>query len=217
MFHSDSKAILTPSLSAKRELKRRGFKHVYVWTRGVANELISHKKIIKNKRPRVIYVGRVSREKNLEVLCALQDKFEITIVGEGPRLNAYRKKYSKVKFVGYLFGRELADTYRVHDVFCFPSKTDTFGIVMIEALMNDLPIAAYPVTGPIDIVEHGKTGYLGHDLEFNIRQCLKLDRKKNQPIPQAPMVLEDLCENPPSASIKQPLIFLSIYKKFNHL
>ena len=178
MFHSDSKAILTPSLSAKRELTRRGFKHVYVWTRGVANELISHKKIIKNKRTRVIYVGRVSREKNLEVLCALQDKFEITIVGEGPRLNAYRKKYSKVKFVGYLFGRELADTYRAHDVFCFPSKTDTFGIVMIEALMNDLPIAAYPVTGPIDIVDHGKTGYLGDDLELNIRACLKLDRKK---------------------------------------
>jgi glycosyltransferase involved in cell wall biosynthesis len=178
IFHNDSKAILTPSLSSKKELEQRGFNHVYVWTRGVSNELISRKKIEVNIKPKVIYVGRVSREKNLEALCDLQDKFEITIVGEGPRLNTYKKKYSKVNFLGYRFGRELADTYRAHDVFCFPSKTDTFGIVMIEALMNDLPVAAYKVTGPVDIVEHGKTGYLGNDLELNIRQCLKLDRKR---------------------------------------
>ena len=178
IFHNDSKAILTPSLSSKKELEQKGFNHVHVWTRGVSSELISQKKIVKHKNPRVLYVGRVSREKNLEVLCELQDKFDITIVGEGPRLKAYKKKYAKVNFLGYCFGRELADTYKTHDVFCFPSKTDTFGIVMIEALMNDLPIAAFKVTGPVDIVEHGKTGYLGNDLELNIRKCLKLDRKK---------------------------------------
>jgi glycosyltransferase involved in cell wall biosynthesis len=71
----------------------------------------------------------------------------------------------------------LADTLKEHDVFCFPSKTDTFGIVMIEALANGLPIAAYKVTGPVDIVEEGKTGYLGDNLEDNIRRCLKLNRK----------------------------------------
>ena len=122
-------------------------------------------------------MGRVSKEKNLDPLCELENKFEITIVGEGPILNKLKDKYPKINFTGYRFGRNLADTYKEHDVFCFPSKTDTFGIVMIEALANGLPVAAYKVTGPVDIVEEGKTGYLGDNLEDNIRRCLKLNRK----------------------------------------
>jgi len=177
IFHNDSKAILVPSHSCKEELNKKGFNQVEVWTRGVSKNLISDKPIRKSKFPKIIYVGRVSKEKNLEVLCELQDKFEITIVGEGPILKKLKLKYPKVNFLGYRFGSELADIYKRHDVFCFPSKTDTFGIVMIEALANGLPIAAYKVTGPIDIVEEGVTGYLGDDLENNIRRCLKLDRR----------------------------------------
>jgi len=177
IFHNDSKAILVPSLSCKEELNKKGFNQVEVWTRGVSKNLISNKPIRQSKFPKIIYVGRVSKEKNLEVLCELQDKFEITIVGEGPILKKLKLKYPKVNFLGYRFGSELADIYKSHDVFCFPSKTDTFGIVMIEALANGLPIAAYKVTGPIDIVEEGVTGYLGDDLEKNIRRCLKLDRR----------------------------------------
>ena len=178
VFHNDSKAILVPSHSCKQELNKKGFNQVVVWTRGVAKNLISQKPYKKTKSPKIIYVGRVSKEKNLEVLCELQDKFEITIVGEGPILERLKEKYPKINFTGYRFGRDLADIYREHDVFCFPSKTDTFGIVMIEALANGLPIAAFRVTGPVDIVEEGKTGYLGDDLEDNILKCLKLDRKK---------------------------------------
>jgi glycosyltransferase involved in cell wall biosynthesis len=177
VFHNDSKAILVPSHSCKEELNKKGFNQVEVWTRGVSKNLISDKPIRKSKFPKIIYVGRVSKEKNLEILCELQDKFEITIVGEGPMLKKLKLKYPKVNFLGYRFGSELADIYKRHDVFCFPSKTDTFGIVMIEALANGLPIAAYKVTGPIDIVEEGVTGYLGDDLENNIRRCLKLDRR----------------------------------------
>jgi len=177
VFHNDSKAILVPSHSCKEELNKKGFNQVEVWTRGVSKNLISDKPIRKSKFPKIIYVGRVSKEKNLEVLCELQDKFEITIVGEVPILKKLKLKYPKVNFLGYRFGSELADIYKRHDVFCFPSKTDTFGIVMIEALANGLPIAAYKVTGPIDIVEEGVTGYLGDDLENNIRRCLKLDRR----------------------------------------
>jgi len=177
VFHNDSKAILVPSHSCKEELNKKGFNQVEVWTRGVSKNLISDKPIRKSKFPKIIYVGRVSKEKNLEILCELQDKFEITIVGEGPILKKLKLKYPKVNFLGYRFGSELADIYKRHDVFCFPSKTDTFGIVMIEALANGLPIAAYKVTGPIDIVEEGVTGYLGDDLENNIRRCLKLDRR----------------------------------------
>ena len=99
-------------------------------------------------------------------------------MGEGPILNKLKAKYPKINFTGYRFGRDLADTYKEHDVFCFPSKTDTFGIVMIEALANGLPVAAFEVTGPVDIVEQGKTGYLGEDLEESINRCHKLNRKK---------------------------------------
>ena len=178
VFHNDSKAILVPSHSCKQELNKKGFNQVVVWTRGVAKNLISQKPYKKTKSPKIIYVGRVSKEKNLEVLCELQDKFEITIVGEGPILERLKEKYPKINFTGYRFGRDLADIYREHDVFCFPSKTDTFGIVMIEALANGLPIAAFRVTGPVDIVAEGKTGFLGDDLEQNINRCLKLDRNK---------------------------------------
>ena len=177
VFHNDSKAILVPSKSCQEELFKKGFNHVVVWTRGVAKNLISHKPFKKSKIPKIIYVGRVSKEKNLDPLCELENKFEITIVGEGPILNKLKDKYPKINFTGYRFGRNLADTYKEHDVFCFPSKTDTFGIVMIEALANGLPVAAYKVTGPVDIVEEGKTGYLGDNLEDNIRRCLKLNRK----------------------------------------
>ncbi len=177
VFHNDSKAILVPSRSCQEELIKKGFNRVVVWTRGVAKNLISHKPFKKSKLTKIIYVGRVSKEKNLESLCELENKFVITIVGEGPILNKLKAKYPKVNFTGYRFGRELADTYKEHDVFCFPSKTDTFGIVMIEALANGLPVAAYRVTGPVDIVEEGITGYLGDNLEDSIYQCLKLNRK----------------------------------------
>ena len=178
IFHNDSKAILVPSDSCKQELNKKGFNNVVVWTRGVAKNLISNRPFKKTQHTKVIYVGRVSKEKNLEALCCLQDKFEITIVGEGPILNKLKEKYPKINFTGYKFGQELADIYKEHDVFCFPSKTDTFGIVMIEALANGLPIAAFRVTGPVDIVDEGNTGFLGDNLEDNIRRCLKLDRKK---------------------------------------
>jgi len=177
VFHNDSKAILVPSKSCQMELTKKGFNHVEVWTRGVAKNLISHKPFKKSKITKIIYVGRVSKEKNLEPLCALENKFEITIVGEGPILKKLKEKHPKINFTGYRFGRALADTLKEHDVFCFPSKTDTFGIVMIEALANGLPVAAYRVTGPVDIVEEGKTGYLGDNLEDNICRCLKLNRK----------------------------------------
>ena len=177
LFHRDSKAILTPSISCKKELEKKGFHRVHVWTRGVADTLISKSKVFKKSdRIKVLYVGRVSREKNLEVLCQYQDDFDITIVGDGPCLKKLKTQYPKVNFVGYRFGRDLADIYHSSNVFCFPSKTDTFGIVMIEALMNGLPVAAFRVTGPQDIVEHGRTGYLGNDLRKNIKDCMKLNR-----------------------------------------
>ena len=99
-----------------------------MWTRGVAKNLISQKPYKKTKSPKIIYVGRVSKEKNLEVLCELQDKFEITIVGEGPILERLKEKYPKINFTGYRFGRDLADIYREHDVFYPPQPYPSWTI-----------------------------------------------------------------------------------------
>lgn len=178
LFHKKSKAVLVPSRSCKLELEKQKFNNLVLWTRGVDNELII--KTSKSKRREkinVLHVGRISIEKSIDDLCVLQDKFNVTIVGDGPYLKAIKEKYNKINYLGYKFGKDLANIYSQHDVFCFTSKTDTFGIVMIEALCNGLPVAAYNVTGPKDIVIKGLTGFLGQDLENNIINCLKLDRQ----------------------------------------
>ena len=185
-FHKHSKAVLVPSKSMKDELDVRGFKNTIVWTRGVSKDLIEVRPNSEKSQPlKLLYVGRVSKEKNLDVLCKLQNVYDITIVGGGPILNHLKSKYKKVNFVGYKFGKELSEYYGKNDVFCFPSLTDTFGIVIIEALCNGLPVAAYYVTGPQDIVEYGITGYMvqvGNDLTKAIEMCKSLDNTKVQSI-----------------------------------
>lgn len=109
--------------------------------------------------------------------CVYQDEFEITIVGDGPYLNELKQKYPRVHFVGYHYGQALAELYANNDVFAFPSRTDTFGIVMIEAMCNGLPVAAFNVTGPCDVVEQEFSGVLNHDLKQAILRCRSLDRQ----------------------------------------
>lgn len=100
------------------------------------------------------------------------------IAGEGPERKQLQKKYPNAKWFGWLTGDELAALYRTADVFVFPSRTDTFGLVMIEAMACGTPVAAYPVTGPIDVVKSGESGYLNEDLKTAVMQCLKLDRNQ---------------------------------------
>jgi glycosyltransferase involved in cell wall biosynthesis len=180
LFHKKSKMIFVPSKSCLEDLKKIGFTKLHLWTRGVSESLIVNAPFSpKNKkRIKVLYVGRVSKEKNLPKLCELQNNFDITIVGDGPIRNDLESRYKNIQFVGYKFGRELANFYHSHDVFCFPSLTDTFGIVIIEALSNGLPVAAFNVTGPKDIVSHGIDGYLGNNLKENIELAYKLNRNK---------------------------------------
>jgi glycosyltransferase involved in cell wall biosynthesis len=183
-FHKHSKAVLVPSQSMKDELVSKGFKNLVTWTRGVSQELITKRKTSdKNVPLKVLYVGRVSKEKNLDDLCKLQNEYNITVVGDGPILNDLIRKYRKVHFTGYKFGEELSKIYSENDVFVFPSLTDTFGIVIIEALCNGLPVAAYRVTGPQDIVDYGVTGYLsmfGNSLQSAIEKCKSLDNIRVQ-------------------------------------
>jgi glycosyltransferase involved in cell wall biosynthesis len=150
------------------------------WTRGVDRKNLKPSKIWKHNKvkPTVLYVGRVSKEKNLEDLCRLQDRYSIEIVGSGPHLEYLCKKYERVKFLGYQQGSKLADSYARADVFAFPSKSDTFGIVMIESMSLGTPVAAYPVTGPIDVIEQNVTGIMDEDLSKAIDACAGLDRQQ---------------------------------------
>jgi 1,2-diacylglycerol 3-alpha-glucosyltransferase/glucuronosyltransferase len=177
-FHAPAKTTFVTTESMRKDLAARGFKHLTVWTRGVSEQLISEK---CNPQPsnklRVLNVGRVSVEKNLDALCVFENEFDISIVGDGPYLKTLKQKYKKVNFLGYKFGQALADVYAQHDIFAFPSRTDTFGIVMIEAMCNGLPVAGYDVAGPRDVIENGVTGYINQDLQSAIVDCKQLDRQ----------------------------------------
>lgn len=180
-FHAPAKATFVTTKTMHKDLTQWGFKHLVVWTRGVADQLKSKvKNHQSSEKLRVLSVGRVSKEKNLDVLCELQDQFEISVVGDGPYLEILKNKYKQVNYLGYKFGQELAETYAAHDVFAFPSLTDTFGIVMIEAMCNGLPVAGYNVPGPIDVVEPGVTGYIDDDLLQAILKCQDLDKQAIQ-------------------------------------
>ncbi|MGJ8619695.1 MAG: glycosyltransferase family 4 protein [Methylophilaceae bacterium] len=177
-FHAPAKTTFVTTETMRKQLAERGFEHLTVWTRGVSEQLKSEKQFqLPNAKLKVLNVGRVSKEKNLDALCAYENTFDISIVGDGPYTETLKSKYKNVTFLGYKYGKELADIYTEHDIFAFPSRTDTFGIVMIEAMCNGLPVAGYKVPGPIDVIEPGVTGYMNDELQNAITQCKQLDRQ----------------------------------------
>jgi glycosyltransferase involved in cell wall biosynthesis len=177
-FHKHSGKLLVNTRSMKKELEDKCFTGPMVtWTRGVdRTKLKQTKQYDYGERPIVLYVGRVSKEKNLDALCIMQDTYDIEIVGDGPYRKKLQEKYPKVKFLGYQQDSELANSYARADVFCFPSKSDTFGIVMIEAMSLGTPVAAYPVHGPLDVIDEF-TGHMDNNLHKAIMVCLEMDRK----------------------------------------
>lgn len=176
-FHKNSHVVLTNTDSMITLLQRNKFKaRLEKWSRGV--DLARLKSSIENKQDgTVLYVGRVSKEKNLEALLKLEDKFSIVIVGDGPHREFLEAKYKKVNFVGYKDGEELANYYKKASVFAFPSWSDTFGIVIIEAMSQGCPVASFPSIGPKDIIENYVTGIVSTDLEYAISEAMHLDRK----------------------------------------
>jgi glycosyltransferase involved in cell wall biosynthesis len=182
-LHKNSKAVLVPTETAYSELKLKHFTNVKVWTRGVDRTLFNadHRCALHCGRPLLLCVSRVSREKNLDEFCeiAWPGRHTKMLVGDGPYLPELKKRYSDtVIFTGMLTGHELAHAYACADVFVFPSLSDTFGVVMIESMATGTPVAAHPVTGPIDVVEPGATGYLDQDLMVAVKKCLELDREQ---------------------------------------
>ena len=124
----------------------------------------------------MLYVGRVAVEKNIEAFLDLPIDAEKIVVGDGPQRHQLQKKYPSASWLGYKSGDELAACYAEADVFVFPSRTDTFGIVMLEALACGTPIAGYPVTGPLDVVEEGRNGALSENLAEAVDRAMRIDR-----------------------------------------
>jgi len=179
-FHSKAEKILVTTQSMKDELQEIGFDKdkMVVWTRGANHGAFQKPKKInlEYKRPIYLYVGRVSIEKNIRAFLDLDLEGTKLVVGKGPDLDKLKKEYPEAIFRGERTNGELASYFASSDVFVFPSKTDTFGIVIIEALKCGLPVAAYPVAGPKDIFNGTNIGSLNNDLKKAALEALKSDR-----------------------------------------
>jgi glycosyltransferase involved in cell wall biosynthesis len=167
--------VATQSLAA--DLSQRGFRKLLPWTRGVDTNLFRPRSIRRfGDEPVFLYVGRVAIEKNIEAFLSLDLPGRKVVVGDGPLLAVLERKYPEVIFTGVAEGEDLASSYASADVFVFPSRTDTFGMVVLEAMASGVPVAAFPVTGPRDLVAQGVSGVLDEDLRAAATAALSLDR-----------------------------------------
>jgi glycosyltransferase involved in cell wall biosynthesis len=175
-FHAPAAAVLVATSTLAAVLRSYGFERLCLWTRGVDTSLFQPraKSFLDAPRPIALYVGRVAVEKNLEAFLDLELPGSKYVVGDGPQLAALRRRYPVVRFVGYKHGEELARFYAAADVFVFPSRTDTFGLVILESLACGVPVAAYPVPGPIDVLGSNGPGCLHEDLGEAVRAALSI-------------------------------------------
>jgi glycosyltransferase involved in cell wall biosynthesis len=177
-FHAPSKGVLAPTQVVVDDLEANGFANVKLWSRGVDTELFRPQpsRRLDSAPPIFLYVGRVAVEKNVEAFLALDLPGSKWVVGTGPGLERIRARFPTVNYLGLLDREELAKVYAAADVFVFPSKTDTFGLVLLEAMACGLPVAAYPVTGPRDVIGGSNAGVLHEDLRIACLEALRLDR-----------------------------------------
>jgi glycosyltransferase involved in cell wall biosynthesis len=176
-FHGAAARTLVATPSLRRMLEARGFGNLALWSRGVDTELFRPrpKSFLDLPRPVWLYFGRVAVEKGIEQFLSLDLPGTRLVVGDGPALVQCRDRFPSAVYVGYKHGEELASYIAASDVFVFPSRTDTFGLVLLEAMACGVPVAAYPVTGPVDVVDDGVTGVLSEDLRAAAIAALKLD------------------------------------------
>jgi 1,2-diacylglycerol 3-alpha-glucosyltransferase/glucuronosyltransferase len=175
-FHAPSSSVMVATPSLERDLDGRGFRNLKRWTRGVDTTLFHprEKSFLDLPRPIHIYVGRVAVEKNVEAFLKLDLPGSKLVVGGGPQLADLKRRYPEVHFAGPRTGEDLARHYAAADVFVFPSRTDTFGLVLLEALASGLPVAAYPVPGPIDVINGSPVGFLNEDLASAARNAVNI-------------------------------------------
>jgi len=179
-FHKHSGKVLTTTDSMVQELKAHGFDgEVVSWTRGVDRGIFTPDLRETVPAKYLLCVSRVSKEKNLEAFLELDYPGYLKImVGDGPMLETYKKRYPDVHFTGFKTGKDLAKYYANAEVFVFPSRWETFGIVMIEAMACGTPVAAYPCQGPEDVIEEGVTGCMRDDLRDAVDACIGMNREQ---------------------------------------
>ncbi len=176
-FHNAGAGLMVATPSLSRELEGHGFERVLPWTRGVDTELFRPRAVrLFGEETVFLYVGRIAAEKNIAGFLDLDLPGRKVVVGSGPQLDELKARYPQVLFAGRRTGEELAACYASADVFVFPSRTDTFGIVLLEAMASGLPVAALPVCGPRDVVTDGVTGILSEDLRSAALAARALDR-----------------------------------------
>lgn len=176
-FHGKSRGIMVATQTIENELTKWGLTNIKRWTRGVDTELFrpGSKSFLDLPRPISLYVGRVAVEKNIEAFLELELEGSKLVVGDGPQLAELQRKYPDVHFVGVKEGEDLAAHFAASDVFVFPSRTDTFGLVLLEALACGIPVAAYPVPGPLDVIGDAPVGCLHEDLKTAVQNALDAD------------------------------------------
>lgn len=178
-FHAPAARTMVPTPSLRDDLTARGFNHLVLWSRGVDGSRFrpGPKSLFADlPGPHLLYVGRVAAEKNVEAFLDLDIAGTRIVVGDGPDRARLQKAYPGTVFLGYRHGDELGALYRSADVLVFPSLTDTFGNVITEALASGTPVAAYPVTGPRDVLNDVRAGALDMDLNAAVARALTLDR-----------------------------------------
>jgi glycosyltransferase involved in cell wall biosynthesis len=176
-FHSESAQVMVATDSLQEELTRQGYKNLVRWSRGVDTERFKprEKDFINDPRPIFLYTGRVAIEKNIDAFLKLDLPGTKYIIGDGTYRASLEKKYPNAKFLGYQTGEDLAHYMAAADVFVFPSLTDTFGVVLLEALASGIPVATYPAQGLKDVVKDSQVGVLHEDLHHAALSALSLD------------------------------------------
>mgnify|MGYP006273754491 FL=1 len=180
-FHNRAAAVMVNTPTMYRDLSEKGIRNLVMWSRGVDTQLFrpGDKSAFDHlPRPVFIYVGRVAVEKNVRDFLALDLPGSKAVVGDGPMLETLRQRYPDVAFTGAKHGEELARHYAGGDVFVFPSRTDTYGLVMLEALASGLPVAAYPVPGPNDVINGHDIGVLDEDLGRAARAATEIPSER---------------------------------------
>jgi glycosyltransferase involved in cell wall biosynthesis len=175
-FHGASRAVMAATPALAGELRERGFSRVVLWPRGVDTDVFHPRPGADLELPRPVFlcVGRVAVEKNLEAFLDLDLPGTKVVVGDGPARPGLQRLYPDAVFLGALQGEALARAYAAANVFVFPSRTDTFGLVLLEALASGVPVAAFPVTGPRDVIGTASVGVLSEDLRQACLDALKL-------------------------------------------
>ncbi len=185
-FHGPATAMMVATESLRREMASHGFHHLRIWSRGVDVEQFHPIADAKLPYPGPVwlYVGRVAVEKNIEAFLALDLPGTKLVVGDGPAKAALAEKYPAAKFAGALTGEALVRAYSASSVFVFPSRTDTFGLVLLEALACGIPVAAYPVLGPLDVVGDAPVGALDENLKAACLRALEIAKSPKSPTPR---------------------------------